>query len=759
MKKRILSLALTLGLVMTLCPTALAAGKGLSNFQKSAAYTAGTFTDVPASTWYTENVKTAYELGLMKGTSSVAFSPDGNITVGSAIALACRLHSIYETGGANFIQGNPWYQVYVDYALKNGIITQGQFTNYDAVATRRQFAAILAKALPEEALEEKNTVEDGTIPDLTAGSANYDDIYLLYRAGILTGSDSKGTFVPESTITRSSVAAIVSRMAMPQLRQSVTMKVVPATKLTMNQTSLTLEEGKTSALTVTPSPADATVTNVTWKSSNTSVATVDNGKVTAVKKGSATITATTANGVKATCKVTVTPAPVEVTGVSLNKSTMSLAEGTTGRLTATVKPSDATNDSVTWSSSNTSVATVSSGGTVTAKREGTATITVTTYNGKTATCKVTVTPEIKVSSVTVDPSSLTLEVGDSEYLSASVYPANATDDSVEWESSDTSVATVNSSGKVTAVAPGSARITATSENGRYDYCRVTVKASTKLDFSVPELNHNYGPMTIVYRSGGTVTNFLVNDFTFTSGKLQFGKARLEATAQGSVGSGSQYFYVRINLYDASGKLLDTDYSSKSVGNNQDFAVEMTFNVDPTALSQAASIEFVSYSGDKAVPGLVEPETPEPEPEVDPEKEEAMEIGKTMSDYFTNGMAALEVAKNEVTAAGNEAASNPLDPDVIMSAIIHFIPANVAMKDFRTTVSDIIAACGNNSYWSSVKKLATTLLDDVDSTITMYEQISQNGTDIDIIRGQNQFTYVLKQWNNILSTANSIIKNL
>ena len=497
MKKRILSLALTLGLVMTLCPTALAAGKGLSNFQKSAAYTAGTFTDVPASTWYTENVKTAYELGLMKGTSSVAFSPDGNITVGSAIALACRLHSIYETGGANFIQGNPWYQVYVDYALKNGIITQGQFTNYDAVATRRQFAAILAKALPEEALEEKNTVEDGTIPDLAAGSANYDDIYLLYRAGILTGSDSKGTFVPESTITRSSVAAIVSRMAMPQLRQSVTMKVVPATKLTMNQTSLTLEEGKTSTLTVTPSPADATVTNVTWKSSNTSVATVDNGKVTAVKKGSATITATTANGVKATCKVTVTPAPVEVTGVSLNKSTMSLAEGTTGRLTATVKPSDATNDSVTWSSSNTSVATVSSGGTVTAKREGTATITVTTYNGKTATCKVTVTPEIKVSSVTVDPSSLTLEVGDSEYLSASVYPANATDDSVEWESSDTSVATVNSSGTVTAVAPGTARITATAENGRYDYCRVTVNASTAIDFSVPELDKNYGPMTIV----------------------------------------------------------------------------------------------------------------------------------------------------------------------------------------------------------------------------------------------------------------------
>ena len=145
MKKRILSLVLTLGLVLTLCPAALAAGTGLSNFKSVNTYGSGTFKDVPANTWYTENVKSAYELDLMKGTSSVAFSPDGNITIGSTIALACRLHSIYNTGKADFVQGNPWYQVYVDYAVKNGIITQGQYTNYDAAATRRQFAAILAK--------------------------------------------------------------------------------------------------------------------------------------------------------------------------------------------------------------------------------------------------------------------------------------------------------------------------------------------------------------------------------------------------------------------------------------------------------------------------------------------------------------------------------------------------------------------------------------------------------------------------------------
>ena len=148
--------------------------------------------------------------------------------MGSAIALACRLHSIYNTGAANFVQGDPWYQVYVDYAVSNGIITAGQFSDYNANATRRQFAAILAKALPSAELTAINTIADGAIPDLAAGSANYADIYTLYRAGVLTGSDQYGTFNPETTIGRSSVAAIVARMAVPSLRQSVTLVEKPA---------------------------------------------------------------------------------------------------------------------------------------------------------------------------------------------------------------------------------------------------------------------------------------------------------------------------------------------------------------------------------------------------------------------------------------------------------------------------------------------------------------------------------------------------
>lgn len=223
-----LSAVLACVLVLSSCPPVALAAGGMDNFKKAYSYPAGKFTDVPAGSWFAESVQTAYELGLVKGDSETAFAPNGPITLSSALALACRLHSLYNTGAADFEQGTPWYTVYVDYAVDNGIITAGQFSDYNANATRRQFAGILAKALPEEALAAMNTVEDGAIPDVPAGSQGAEDIYRLYRAGILTGNDERGVFAPDSTIDRASVAAIVSRMAIPALRRSITLEYKPA---------------------------------------------------------------------------------------------------------------------------------------------------------------------------------------------------------------------------------------------------------------------------------------------------------------------------------------------------------------------------------------------------------------------------------------------------------------------------------------------------------------------------------------------------
>ncbi len=166
---------------------------------------------------------------------------------------------------------------------------------------------------------------------------------------------------------------------------------------------------------------------------------------------------------------------VAVTGITLDKTSVSIPQATTATVKATVSPSNATNKSVKWTSSNESVATVS-GGIIKGVSIGTATITATTNNGKTATVKVTVTKNdniIDATGVTISPTSLELAKGKTGTLTATVAPSNATDKSVTWTSSDTSVATV-SNGTVTAVAAGTATITAKTSNGKTATATVTV---------------------------------------------------------------------------------------------------------------------------------------------------------------------------------------------------------------------------------------------------------------------------------------------
>ena len=239
---------------------------------------------------------------------------------------------------------------------------------------------------------------------------------------------------------------------------------VNATSVSLSQTSATLHVGESVTLTATVLPANATDKTVTWKSSNTAVATVVDGKVTAVALGEATITATTADGsnLSATCVVKVEP--IKVASVTLSQTSATLHVGDNVTLTATVLPATATDKTVTWKSSNTAVATVVDGK-VTAVALGEATITATTADGTnlSASCVVKVEP-IKAASVTLSQTSATLHVGENVTLTATVLPANATDKAVTWKSSNTAVATVVD-GKVTAVALGEATIMATTADG------------------------------------------------------------------------------------------------------------------------------------------------------------------------------------------------------------------------------------------------------------------------------------------------------
>jgi uncharacterized protein YjdB len=164
-----------------------------------------------------------------------------------------------------------------------------------------------------------------------------------------------------------------------------------------------------------------------------------------------------------------------VTGVSLNKDTLTLYVGGTETLTATVAPSDATNKKVTWTSNDEDVATVSDAGVVTAVALGTATITVKTVDGnQPATCDVTVNPTT-VTGVSLNKTTLALYVDDTETLVATVAPTGAINKNVTWESDTEGVATVNNAGVVTAVALGTATITVKTEDGnKTATCDVTV---------------------------------------------------------------------------------------------------------------------------------------------------------------------------------------------------------------------------------------------------------------------------------------------
>ena len=246
----------------------------------------------------------------------------------------------------------------------------------------------------------------------------------------------------------------------------------------LNATSMELTEGESTTLVATISPNDAENKTVIWSSSNLSIASVSNGKVTALKAGKATITVKTDDGGKtATCEVTVNAKVYPVTSVSLDKTSATLTEGDELTLTATVNPDNATNKNVTWTSSNGAVASVSNGKVI-ALKAGKATITVKTEDGgKTATCEVTVNAKVyPVTGVTLDKTSATLTEGDELTLTATVNPDNATNKNVTWSSSNSAVASV-SNGKVTAMKAGKATITVkTDDGGNTATCEVTVNA-------------------------------------------------------------------------------------------------------------------------------------------------------------------------------------------------------------------------------------------------------------------------------------------
>ena len=308
---------------------------------------------------------------------------------------------------------------------------------------------LTAQVLPED------TTEDKTV----TWSSSDESVAKVDETGKVTAVEGGSAIITAQTGKHSAQCAV-----------TVT---VPVTGITLNKTDLMLARGTFEVLTPTIAPADATNKAVDWTSSDETVATVDNdGKVKAVSAGQAVITVKALDGgFTAHCKVTVN---VPIDKISLDKPTLTLKKGDDAVLVATIEPADTTQDkTIAWTTSDSKVAAIDSTGNVTAVGGGEATITVTSSNGKTATCQVTVL--VPVTGVILNHSALEIQKGTSQTLQAQISPNDATNKSVTWVSSNPAAATVDDTGRVTAVSVGNTVITATTADGEFKAgCNITV---------------------------------------------------------------------------------------------------------------------------------------------------------------------------------------------------------------------------------------------------------------------------------------------
>ena len=359
-------------------------------------------------------------------------------------------------------------------------------------------------------------ITDAVVPDaaVTWSSSNT-AVATVSATGVVTGQAVGTTTISATSGGRTGTA-------------SVNVVLVPVASVSVSPPSLTLVPTETATLSATVRDANSTVVTdrvVTWKSSNTAVATVSaSGFVTAVAPGSAIVTATS-EGKTGSTSIVVVPKPVG--SVVVSPPTGKITAGQTLTLSATVRDTSGavvTDRAVAWSSSNTTIATVSSAGIVTAVNPGTATITASS-EGKSGSAVVTVQP-IPVASVTLDPGSVTLGPGENAQLVATTKSADGTvltGRVVTFTSSNTKVAMVSSDGVVTGIALGTATITATSE-GKSTTAAVTVQPVVAYVIVSPDV--------VFLKKGGTVQ--LTAKAYDASGNPIVGRAVTWATADDHV---------------------------------------------------------------------------------------------------------------------------------------------------------------------------------------------------------------------------------
>ncbi|MEQ8235477.1 MAG: Ig-like domain-containing protein [Syntrophomonadaceae bacterium] len=420
--------------------------------------------------WAFSQIFYLVDKGVVAGYADGTFRPNNPISRAEFITITNRAFGYVNTSAIQYtdVKTSDWFYGEIGKAKAAGYIagfSDGSMRPNNQIS-RQEVAAIMARVLNLDTSGpgELSFVDADSIPDWSRNA-----IAAMVKAGYISGYPD-GNFRPNNAISRAEAAVIISL--------SIGNRVA-VSGISLDKPAAVVAEGESILLTATITPADATNQRIIWASSDKNTAIVSTtGKVTGVTAGKATISATTLDGgFRETCLVTVVP-PVAVTGVSLNQTSLSLTKGFTSTLAATVMPGEATNRTVSWSSSDATVATVDNNGVVTAAAEGSTTITARTLDGGySAVCQVTVTAPVAVSGVSLNKPSTVITIGYSETLEPVMTPDGATDKSVTWSSDNPSVATVSSTGKVTAVTAGSTVISVkTNDGGFVAKCTVSVIA-------------------------------------------------------------------------------------------------------------------------------------------------------------------------------------------------------------------------------------------------------------------------------------------
>lgn len=453
------------------------------------------YTDVRNSDWFYGEIAKAKAAGYIAGFSDGSMRPNSQISRQEVAAIMARVLNLDTTvpGELSFVDADSipdWSRNAIAAMVKGGYISgypDGKFRPTNAIS-RAEAAVIISLSIGNRVAvtgisldKAAAVVAEGESIALTATITPSD----ATNQRIIWTSSDKNTAIVSTTGKVTGVTAgkaVISATSVDGgFKETCQVTVVPpvaVTGVSLNQTALSLTKGFTSALVATVVPGEATSRTVIWSSSDTTVATADNsGIVTAVAEGTATITARTLDGgYSATCQVTVI-APVAVSGVSLNKPSTVITIGYSETLEPLIAPDGATDKSVTWSSDNPAIATVSSTGKVTAVNAGSTVISVKTNDGGfMAKCNVSVIAPVAVTSVSINATSASLKVGETITLEADISPSDATNVNVDWFSTDSRIASV-SNGTVTGVAPGIATIMVrTQDGGKTDICDVTVVA-------------------------------------------------------------------------------------------------------------------------------------------------------------------------------------------------------------------------------------------------------------------------------------------